>query len=102
MRDFYDQIEEPVRDLVRLLRNNGFNTTCSCGHSPSPYVQMDWASDGQVTDLYNLLVDNGYARFEISAFWSDGLPPRWMEVRFNIPPSLVDRSLLLKSQPPYV
>jgi hypothetical protein len=56
MCDWYEQIDEPVRDLVRLLRDNGFNTTRSCGHLPQPYVQMDWVSDRQVTDLYNLLI----------------------------------------------
>ena len=31
--DWYiNNIEEPVRDIVRALRNNGVNTECSCGH----------------------------------------------------------------------
>lgn len=31
--DWYlNTIEEPVRDIVRALRNNGINTECSCGH----------------------------------------------------------------------
>jgi len=30
--DWYENIEEPIREIVKLLRNNGFNTTCSCGH----------------------------------------------------------------------
>ena len=31
-RDWYDCIELAVRDVVKELRNNGINTTCSCGH----------------------------------------------------------------------
>lgn len=32
--DWYEEnIEEPIRDIVRLLRDNGINTTCSCGHT---------------------------------------------------------------------
>jgi len=31
--DWYSNtIEEPVRNIVRALRNNGINTECSCGH----------------------------------------------------------------------
>jgi hypothetical protein len=31
--DWYElNIEEPIREIVRNLRNNGINTFCSCGH----------------------------------------------------------------------
>ncbi len=31
--DWYDQhIEDPLKGIVRYLRNNGINTICSCGH----------------------------------------------------------------------
>ena len=31
--DWYDEyIEDPLKGIVRYLRNNGINTTCSCGH----------------------------------------------------------------------
>ena len=31
--DWYiNTIEEPLRDIVKALRNNGVNTECSCGH----------------------------------------------------------------------
>ena len=33
MKDWYeDNVEDGVRDVVRLLRDNGWNTTCSCHH----------------------------------------------------------------------
>lgn len=63
MPDWYDIIEEPVREVVRLLRNNGFNTTCSCGHEM--YVEMECHDDREVTYMYNLLVENGYTGFTI-------------------------------------
>ena len=32
MGDWYSNIEPGIRDLVRLLRDHGFNTTSSCAH----------------------------------------------------------------------
>ena len=52
--DWYEEnIEEPVRDLVRVLRNNGFNTECSCGHEK--YIQCQYVLDGEIKRLHNLL-----------------------------------------------
>jgi len=56
-------IEEPVRELVRLLRNNGFNTECSCGHEM--YVQCQYIPDGQIHRLHDLLFNNGYRNYKI-------------------------------------
>lgn len=53
MNDWYDNIEEPVRELVRHLRNNGINTTCSCGHDM--YIQADVIPDGSFKHLHDLL-----------------------------------------------
>lgn len=34
MDNWYEyKIEEPIRKIVKALRNNGINTVCSCGHS---------------------------------------------------------------------
>ena len=66
---WYRNIEEPVCNLVKLLRDNGFNTFCSCGHLPQPYIQMEWYEDEEVTRLYNLLVENNYRNFRITAIW---------------------------------
>jgi hypothetical protein len=39
MKDWYAlNIEEPVREVVRALRNRGINTECSCGHKL--YIQF--------------------------------------------------------------
>lgn len=46
-------IEEPIRPLVKLLRDNGFNTECSCGHVMQ--IQCQYLPEGEVARLYNLL-----------------------------------------------
>lgn len=82
MDDWYKQIEEPVRELVKLLRNNGFNTFCSCGHkNPLPYVQMEWYAREDIQKLYSLLWDNGYKNFELHLFWPSSGIGRFLEVK---------------------
>ena len=46
-------VEEPVRDLVKVLRNHGFNTECSCGHEM--YVQCGYHPEGEIRRLHDLL-----------------------------------------------
>ena len=96
MTTWYEEnIEEPIRPLVKLLRDNGFNTTTSCGHIPKPYVQMDWPSDDDITKLYVLLIGNGFKNFQIVAYWSkfdDQQDSRMLEVKFFTKSRLVDES----------
>lgn len=71
--DWYeDYIEEPIRDLVRLLRNNGFNTECSCGHEMN--VQCQYIPEGEIQRLHNLLFNKGYRNYkiEVRLFVLDG------------------------------
>jgi len=75
-------IESPLVDLVQLLRENGFNTTCSCGHFPKPYIQMEWYDDIEITKLYALLIQNSYYNFIITATWSYTDNKRFLEVTF--------------------
>lgn len=64
MNDFYKAIEEPIREVVRMLRDNGFNTTCSCGHKM--YIELDLGNHcDEVERLANFLVDNGFKGFKI-------------------------------------
>jgi len=52
--EWYDvMIEDPLKELVKVLRNNGFNTECSCGHDM--YVQCQYLMDGEVKRLHDLL-----------------------------------------------
>ena len=69
MDNWHEVIEEPLRNLVQLLRSNGFNTYSSCGHLPKPYIRMEWYEDEQITQLYNLLIENSYYNFRIVAVW---------------------------------
>jgi len=61
--DWYEEnIEEPVRDVVKHLRDNGFNTECSCGHDM--YVQLGWSLDGELMRLHSLLFTYFYQKGE--------------------------------------
>ncbi len=77
-----DKIEKPIRDLIKILRENGFNTFCSCGHLPHPYIQMEWYEDIEVTKLYGLLIENKYKNFLIRATWDSSLNKRVLEISF--------------------
>lgn len=67
-QDWYEEkIEEPIRPLVKLLRDNGFNTISSCGHKM--YVDMEQYTDEDATRLFHLLWDNGYRHFRIITWW---------------------------------
>lgn len=63
--DWYEaNIEPEIREFVKLLRDNGFNTTCSCGHKM--YVECGYIPDGEVQRLHNLLYPR-YKNYEITA-----------------------------------
>lgn len=47
---WYLEIEEPVRKIVYNLRNNGINTTCSCGHE----MYIEFQTSDPTTDLRNI------------------------------------------------
>ena len=49
----YENIEEPIRGIVKELRNNGINTTSSCGHEMT--IQADILVNGQLQVLHNTL-----------------------------------------------
>jgi hypothetical protein len=54
VNDWYvNTIEAPVRELVYFLRNNGFNTECSCGHEM--YIQCQYIPEGTILQLHNLI-----------------------------------------------
>jgi len=65
MKNWYKDIEKPIKDIVYLLRNNGFNTTCSCGHKM--YIELTLGNHlDEVEKLASFLVENGYKNFRIN------------------------------------
>ncbi|KKM59989.1 hypothetical protein LCGC14_1546480 [marine sediment metagenome] len=63
--DWYkDQIEPEVIDVVRLLRDNGFNTISSCGHKH--WVETEWIVEGGLKILHDLLFNAGHRNYSIT------------------------------------
>ena len=70
--EFYEQIESGVRDIVRLLRDNGINTTSSCEHEG----RIEFDAGGvpyEVTVIHNLLFNAGLRGYSIETTF--GQPP---------------------------
>lgn len=85
--DWYEEaIEKPIRNLVRLLRDNGFNTECSCGHKM--YVQCQYMSDGQIKRLDDLLFNNGYRDYTIAITIERKTGHAYTNIDIKIEPSL--------------
>jgi len=63
--DWYKCIEDPLKEIVYKLRNNGFNTTNSCGHKM--YIEIDISWD-RLEDLYKVLAE-GWGEFSIEFYW---------------------------------
>ncbi len=72
--DWYDShIDTNIRSLIRLLRNNGWNTVSSCGHEYDGLIEIqcydeqggEMLGEGKdlLTSLQWLLWDNGYQDF---------------------------------------
>jgi hypothetical protein len=83
--DWYERIEPEIRELVRLCRNNGFNTTCSCGHEM--YIEFDLGNNlEEVEDLARFLQEHYKGPFyiEVQMFCSnEGLWIRRCQVHFG-------------------
>ena len=70
--EWYNRIEEPVRDLVYHLRNNGVNTLSSCGHTME--IQAEWHPMYSLYHLHSLLFNYFYEHkmpptFSISLYY---------------------------------
>lgn len=64
--DWYNEhIEEPIREIVKNLRNNGINTFCSCGHGL--WIQCEcYDASQEMVVIFNVLNELGYKRFRIT------------------------------------
>jgi hypothetical protein len=61
MTNWYDEmIEEPIRGIVRELRDNGINTTNSCGHEMT--VEGDIIADGVIDRIRIILLNYFFER----------------------------------------
>ena len=81
---WYEEFIEPeIRDIVKLLRDNGFNAESSCGHEM--YVEYSYLMDGTIQRLHNLLFNSGYRNYVISLECRiiEGHQYRSLEVRFD-------------------
>lgn len=64
MVDWYDKnIEEGIRTAVKLLRDNGINTTYSCHHAM--VIEAENYEDCEAERIYDLLVENEHDGFKI-------------------------------------
>lgn len=67
-KDWYEKnIEEGIRDLVKVLRDNGINTTWSCHHTM--VIEAENYSDGEIKEVYDLLIESGYDDFRITMIY---------------------------------
>lgn len=81
---FYNALEKPIKETVRLLRDNGFNTTCSCGHKLWVEMEFTHQDNEVILNLKNLLTVNGYKDFKISTHWDTYLNTRSMKLQLYI------------------
>jgi hypothetical protein len=76
--NFYKNIEPGIRNVVKLLRDNGINTTCSCEHEM--YIEFECYSDSSEIDtIYYALFNAGYRGFKIN--YTLQCPPDGFAVR---------------------
>lgn len=83
--NFYNNIEEPIREAVKMLRNRGVNTICSCGHEMWIAVALGNHMD-EVEAIANILAEEGYENFRIECTLrkpSDGFWDRRATIYLN-------------------
>lgn len=80
---FYDALEPGIREVVRLLRDHGINTICSCEHDM--VVEADAAHAEAAELAYQTLVNHGYDGFRIEFVLrkSPGFPDRTLIVHLG-------------------
>lgn len=66
--DWYaENIEEPVRPLVRYLRDNGINTQSSCGHLM--WVNCEFSDVHGMMYIRDLMLAAGYTDYTLTLEW---------------------------------
>jgi len=84
LNEFQQMLEPNIREIVIKLRENGFNTTCSCGDNLTVDVEV---SDMETIDrLWKYLFNSGYKGFKIEATCripGDGFPIMRATINFK-------------------
>ncbi len=80
---YEENIEKDIRKEVKLLRDNGFNTVCSCGHEK--YIQCSYTEDGELKRLKDLLFNNEYRNFVVTLKLQiiDGVTYSFLDITIN-------------------
>lgn len=83
MNWYEENIEPQIRNLVKLLRDNGFNTECSCEHEM--YIQCQYFPDGSIKKLHDLLFNEGYRNYVISIVIKVINGCQYQQLRIDLP-----------------
>lgn len=75
--DWYNNIEREIRAIVKLLRDNGVNTVCSCGHKMTVDVEL-YNNIDEAERIATLLVENGYSNFKIDIWLGVPMDSFWV------------------------
>ena len=84
MIDWYkENIEEGISFPVKLLRDNGINTECSCEHEK--YIQCQYINDGHIRHIDNTLFNAGFRNYfiELHLTREDGHLRTYVDIKFE-------------------
>ena len=85
MNWYEEKIEEPIREIVRNLRNNGINTICSCGHGM--WIQCETYQEyDDLNTIYNILIEMGIKDYIVNVFdmVQDGYRNKHLEIMIPV------------------
>ena len=83
--DWYKlNIEEPIRHVVKALRDNGINTVCSCGHGM--WVQCEsYDQSNELNTIYHVLIKLGYDNYRAQVFDEIRDGQRYTNIQITFP-----------------
>lgn len=68
MNWYEENIEPEIRNIVRILRNNGINTESSCGHRME--IQFQILDSEEVNNLDRILYNEGFRDYKIECYYT--------------------------------
>lgn len=82
--DWYHNLEEPVRKIVKELRNNGINTICSCGHGM--WIQCETYDEHEdLETIYKVLTGLGILDYHVEVYERVENAVRHHHIEIDIP-----------------